>query len=411
MLKNIILAATTVTALSTGVAQADQWTPWDQTLSSLIQDKSVGEVQHGNPFDANSFDGSLFPIVESQTSIENVESEYEGITKTVVTSVEITANETRRVERTRSCINITSPIPDDCRPSSFHQFVDVPDKDKVVHWENDLPVLVYLNSGPSVSFSGTLVSGSNPYYIRVDSYTTTPVGILNETFHYAGVDYDTKEEAEAAAAAAAPTDPTDPVGPTDPTDEDAEVVAPVIDYRALAANDLRSIVERDLEFSNSLTAKDVFGFTHEINTSAAGYTVSLKLEKNYKTTSHDLSAYIEPRVGLVGIFGKDYVGIHTGAEYGASAKSLKGNFKTSFGLDTGEHYEIKGDHNGFSGLRINGKTDSFAFGEVAHTSDNGLTSSVRSDTNGVTTFKTSNGLFSFSINDEAKAQAGINLKF
>ena len=176
-------------------------------------------------------------------------------------------------------------------------------------------------------------------------------------------------------------------------------------------------------FESGRELKGTFG-PHDVdvtlNLDIGGIQVAKKFEKTHSTVSHDLSAHVEPRVGLFGIGKGNYIGYNAGVEVGASVQKQGSRTKTTIGYDSGTHFHVQGSHNGFSGVGGNGQTDDAAFIEstidLKDITVNDTTVSARVDSEGRkgVTIKDKSG-YSLGIQEgtdgHTKLTAGYSIKF
>ena len=176
-------------------------------------------------------------------------------------------------------------------------------------------------------------------------------------------------------------------------------------------------------FESGRELKGTFG-PHDVevtlNLDIGGIQAAKKFVKTESTVSHDLSAHVEPRVGLFGIGKGNYIGYQAGVEVGASVQKHDSRTKVTVGYDSGTHFHVQGSHNGFKGVGGNGQTDDAAFVET--TVDlkdifvNATTLNARVDSEGRkgVTIKDESG-YSLGVQEgtdgHTKVTAGYSIKF
>ena len=128
---------------------------------------------------------------------------------------------------------------------------------------------------------------------------------------------------------------------------------------------LENQVKSDLENGRKLTATTKNGVDVVVNIDAGAVSLSKDITKTYSTRSHDLSAYVAPRAGLLGIGKSEYtLGTFAGVEAGASVKAKDGSTKVTVGYDSGNHFRTTGVKDGYRGLRSSAQTDDALFIET-----------------------------------------------
>ena len=128
---------------------------------------------------------------------------------------------------------------------------------------------------------------------------------------------------------------------------------------------LENQVKSDLENGRKLTATTKHGVDVVINIDAGAVSLSKDITKTYSTKTHDLSAYVAPRAGLLGIGKSEYtLGTFAGVEAGASVKAKDGSTKVTVGYDSGNHFRTTGVKDGYRGLRSSAQTDDALFIET-----------------------------------------------
>ena len=128
---------------------------------------------------------------------------------------------------------------------------------------------------------------------------------------------------------------------------------------------LENQVKSDLENGRKLTATTKHGVDIVVNIDAGAVSLSKDITKTYSTKTHDLSAYVAPRAGLLGIGKSEYtLGTFAGVEAGASVKAKDGSTKVTVGYDSGNHFRTTGVKDGYRGLRSSAQTDDALFIET-----------------------------------------------